>query len=463
MKKSLIEKYKPLWEGAKSTMKVDGKIAYNIMNYCVTKMTKEFQAGGDPNEKGKLVEMINKLKEIKDTLPPEALTCSEDDYRDFLQTYFQKIDNEDRKGTVTAKTVMKFRLMSQFIDVLTQYGPLDDEMKKCKKYCGFKAVDIHKSLKKGEVPRRGGPGEGNQPSEDQALSNELEGMIGMNNTQNNQYNNVNNNNQFNQGFNNQPQNQGGFGDPFNQGGRGGNINNQGGFSDPFGGNQNNNNNKFNTMNSGQFSDPFGGNQNQPNTMQNRNNNYGNQNMPGQNFGGHNEAPKTQKLPNNQFNTMQNMQNNNMNNMGNNINKNMDPYGNNNQNNPGFGGQGPTQTNPPVQNPPPQQESSSDEFKLKKVAIKPDYGSSKICGNEKYGQRKPKVYPFKKDPSKMFFEMKSGNLCLQTPVRPQTIDYFILMEGIKKTAFDARREIKKSNFGQSYNMVQDALEYLSKLQ
>ena len=49
--------------------------------------------------------------------------------------------------------------MSCFIDVLASWGPIDEEMIKCKKYCQFKAVDIFKALKKGEVPRRGGPKE----------------------------------------------------------------------------------------------------------------------------------------------------------------------------------------------------------------------------------------------------------------------------------------------------------------
>jgi vacuolar protein sorting-associated protein VTA1 len=70
------------------------------------------------------------------------------------------------------KTTSKFRLMASFIDVLASWGPIDDEMIKCKKYCQFKAVDIFKALKKGEVPKRGGPKE--QDNQDAGLGNEID-------------------------------------------------------------------------------------------------------------------------------------------------------------------------------------------------------------------------------------------------------------------------------------------------
>ena len=39
-------------------------------------------------------------------------------------------DYEDRKKTVTIKTVSKFKMMASFIDVLSKFGPIDEEMKK---------------------------------------------------------------------------------------------------------------------------------------------------------------------------------------------------------------------------------------------------------------------------------------------------------------------------------------------
>ena len=92
------------------------------------------------------------LKQDRGTISQEDQNCSLEDYQQFLSEFFQKIDYEDRHGTVTVKTSSKFRVMSSFIDVLSSWGPIDSEMLKCKKYCQFKAVDIFKALKKGEVP-----------------------------------------------------------------------------------------------------------------------------------------------------------------------------------------------------------------------------------------------------------------------------------------------------------------------
>ena len=64
--------------------------------------------------------------------------------------------------------------MAAFIDVLKSWEPIDEEMLKCKKYCQFKAVDIFKALKKGEVPKRGGPKEQENQQQDEGLGNEIE-------------------------------------------------------------------------------------------------------------------------------------------------------------------------------------------------------------------------------------------------------------------------------------------------
>ena len=54
-------------------------------------------------------------------------------------------------------------------------------MIKCKKYCQYKAVDIYKSLKKGEVPKRGGPKEQDSPPSSNLKSENLSNNIDNNN------------------------------------------------------------------------------------------------------------------------------------------------------------------------------------------------------------------------------------------------------------------------------------------
>ena len=293
--------------------------------YCVSELNALRQK--NPNlfgqkETEELTKMIMDLKQDKGTISAEDQTCTMEDYQMFLQDFFQKVDYEDRHGTVTFKTSSKFRLMAGFIDVLKSWEPIDEEMIKCKRYCQFKAVDIFKALKKGEVPKRGGPKEQENQKGEEGLGDEIEqlsknmgntGLGGGNNNaygfqddqQNTSYHSGGNNpyggQQFNQGGNNQ------FGNnPY-----GGNMNNQpnnNGFSNPFGNSNfnNNNNNNFNQGNNNNYNNPAPQMQ-QPNS-QRQNNQYqnqfgGNNNM---NYnqtqtGGMNKARKSKVFPSNDRN------------------------------------------------------------------------------------------------------------------------------------------------------------------
>ena len=327
MKRQLgpIEKYKPIWEGGKSVEQYNIKVGFKIRMYCVSELNALRQK--NPNlfgqkETEELTKMIMDLKQDKGTISAEDQTCTLEDYQMFLQDFFQKVDYEDRHGTVTFKTSSKFRLMAGFIDVLKSWEPIDEEMIKCKRYCQFKAVDIFKALKKGEVPKRGGPKEQENQKGEEGLGDEIEqlsknventGLGGGNNNaygfqddqQNTSYHSGGNNpyggQQFNQGGNNQ------FGNnPY-----GGNMNNppnNNGFSNPFGNNNfnNNNNNNFNQGYNNNYNNPAPQMQ-QPNS-QRQNNQYqnqfgGNNNM---NYnqtqtGGMNKARKSKVFPSNDRN------------------------------------------------------------------------------------------------------------------------------------------------------------------
>jgi len=178
---SPIEKFKPLWEGGKGVERYNIKIGFKIRNFCVSELNNLRKK--NPNEFGlqetdELEKMIKELIQDKKTISQADQICDLEEYQQFLSDFFQKIDYEDRHDTVTMKTCQKFRLMAYFIDVLTSWDPLDDEMIKCKKYCKYKAVDIYKSLKKGEVPKRGGSLEqDNKPQSNETESEELSNNI----------------------------------------------------------------------------------------------------------------------------------------------------------------------------------------------------------------------------------------------------------------------------------------------
>ena len=262
MKKKLgpVEKYKPLWEGGKSVEQYNIKVGFKIRMFCVQELNTSRQKNPNafgPKETEDLTKMIMDLKQDKGTISQEDQNCSLEDYQQFLQEFFQRVDYEDRHGTVTVKTSSKFRLMAAFIDVLKSWGSIDEEMIKCKKYCQFKAVDIFKALKNGQVPKRGGPKE--QENQDAGLGNEIDELaqnMGDANLGNN------NNNNFNQ----------------NQGGNQQQFGNNNQFSNPYGNqqfHQQGNNNQYgipnNNMNNAGFSNPFGNQNNFNNNNMNKNN------------------------------------------------------------------------------------------------------------------------------------------------------------------------------------------------
>ena len=269
MKKKLgpVEKFRPLWEGGKSVEQYNIKVGFKIRMFVVQELNTLRQKNPNlfgPKETEDLTKMIMDLKQDKGTISPEDQTCALEDYQMFLQEFFQKVDYEDRHGTVTMKTTSKFRLMASFIDVLASWGPIDEEMIKCKKYCQFKAVDIFKALKKGEVPKRGGPKE--QDNQDAGLGNEIDELA-----KNMGGANLGNYNQ-NQGGNFQqqmPNNQYGGNNPYGGQQQYNQQVNNNQFNNPYG---NPNQNNINQQNNAGFSNPFG-NQNNYNNNNNMNNNY----------------------------------------------------------------------------------------------------------------------------------------------------------------------------------------------
>ena len=405
MKRKLnpIEKYKPMWEGGKSVEQYNIKVGFKIRMYVVNELNalrqKDPNAFG-PTETEELTKMIMDLKQDKGTISAEDQNCSIEDYQAFLSDFFTKVDYEDRHGTVTMKTISKFRLMASFIDVLATWEPIDDEMIKCKKYCQYKAVDIFKSLKKGEVPKRGGPKEQEQQGET-GLGNEIDELskgvdnmgMGFNNNQNNNnpYGNNDpygggygggnqfgqqppNNNPYGQQNNNNPYgqqqpNNNPYGQPQNQQ----NNNNQGGFSNPF-------------------SNPFGNNNNNNNA--NNNNNFNNNNN---NYGGYNQQPQQQQYQ---------------------------------------------QPQPQQQYQPPQQQRNNFNNKQMNSAR-----ASKVLQSKD------------KNPNKRCFKGKYELNCA-IPVKYQTVDYYMLVENVRLNNENALRNLKRGEAKDILNTVLDSLEFLS---
>ena len=412
MKKKLgpVEKYKPLWEGGKSVEQRNIKIGFKIRMYCVQELNMARQK--NPNlfgqkETDELTKMIMDLKQDKGTISQDDQNCTLEEFQQFLQEFFSSVDYEDRHGTVTMKTSSKFRLMAAFVDVLQSWGPIDPEMLKKKKYCQFKAVDIFKALKRGEVPKRGGPKE-----QEESLGNEIDELAkNMGDANLGDNNNFNQNQGGNQPFqNNQPTPNQQF------------QNNQFGGNTQYGGqqqqfNQYGNNNQYgmhqNNNNTG-FSNPFGNqnqnnfNNNNMNNMNNKNNNY-NQGMPQQ-------RPPQQHPPQPQYPPQQHVQ----------------------------------KQQPPQQYHQPQQPQQN--------RYNPPSQNQNQGGMNK--ARKSKVFPSTdKNPQKRMFKGKY-ELNAKIPIKYNSVDYFMLVENVRINNENALRELKRGKASDILNMVVDSLEFLN---
>ena len=412
MKKKLgpVEKYRPLWEGGKSVEQYNIKVGFKIRMYCVQELNSSRQK--NPNlfgqkETDELTKMIMDLKQDKGTINPEDQNCSLEEYQKFLQDFFQKVDYEDRHGTVTVKTSSKFRLMAAFVDVLQAWGPIDPENLKRKKYCQFKAVDIFKALKRGEVPKRGGPKE-----QEESLGNEIDELAkNMGDANIGDNNNLNQNQGENQQFQN---NQFNANQPFQNNQFGGN-NQYGGQQQQF--NQHGNNNQYgmqqNNNNNAGFSNPFG-NQNQNNFNNNNMNNNYNQGMP--------QQRPPQQHPQQQHPPQQHVQKQ----------------------------QPPQQYHQPQQpqqnryNPPSQNQNQQNHGGMNKA-------------------RKSKVFPSAdKDPQKRMFKGKY-ELNAKIPIKYNSVDYFMLVENVRINNENALRELKRGKASDILNTILDSLEFLSYIQ
>ena len=326
-------------------------------------------------ERGRVIQWVKELNADKAQCPglPEP---TGEEYKQFVDESFDAIDNEDRSGVVTVETTQKFREVAFYIGLLENFGMFDEEMKKRKKYCGAKAIDIFKSIKSGVQPRRGGFKEQQQQPklDDNELEKEIESMsnqIGQMNNGNQQQQQfqMNNGNQQQQQF--QMNNNCGYGNQNNFGF--GNGNNIGGFSNPYA-------NPQQPANMGGY-----GNMLQPNNYNNNNNN------------------------------------------------------NNIQMNPNY--------NP------------------KKKGIRLKFGGKKDKQEQDVavGPRTAKVTDDPKNRGNKQFEFPNINLSVQVPVQNKTIDYYKVLDNIKKVNYEGLRSVKKGRLKEALNYIEDSLEYLNYLQ
>eukprot|EP00397_Hematodinium_sp_SG-2012_P050485 GEMP01058707.1.p1 GENE.GEMP01058707.1~~GEMP01058707.1.p1 ORF type:complete len:304 (+),score=48.04 GEMP01058707.1:95-913(+) len=105
-----------------------------------------------------LTQTVSQLEKARATLD---LSNGQAEVETFVMGVFSAADDEDRGGTITNGTAMKFYVASLFIDILDVFYKqgLPDNWEEKRKYSKFKAADIRKCLKAGIAPTPGAPGE----------------------------------------------------------------------------------------------------------------------------------------------------------------------------------------------------------------------------------------------------------------------------------------------------------------
>jgi hypothetical protein len=134
--KSVLQRNLTYFQKADSIKETYPKISYTIKTFAVNEIFNEFKKDAsalNDTEKKEFQGIITNLKAEKSKLG-ENPDSTQEEYEEFLENMFANVDDEDRYGEVTNKTIQAFRFVSDLIDVLKNYGEIDDEWNKKSKY-----------------------------------------------------------------------------------------------------------------------------------------------------------------------------------------------------------------------------------------------------------------------------------------------------------------------------------------
>ena len=313
----IIYYFTSIWNSGTYIIELNKKIGYFIKMFVCTELHKA-QNSLRPDEKKKLINFINQVKEIKKTLilsDTEEPTLEE--FKTYLGTVYKLFEEEEKKGIINSTTPNKLRLIGDLIEPLKKFNALDGPYMKLQQYERYKAKMYEEGLKKGIKPVITSLSSFRyDPCDDVKYfslfkpeimedknQNQMINNIGMNYDTGN--NNMNNNNMNNMNYENN-----------NMGNN--NMNNMNYENNNMNYNMNNMNYEMNIGMNYDIGNNNMGNNNM-NNMNYENNNMGNNNMNNMNYDNNN-------MGNNNMNNM-NYENNNMNYNMNNMN-----YENNNMNN-----------------------------------------------------------------------------------------------------------------------------------
>jgi len=134
-------------------------IAYFCRSYALQlglKLHKDLGLGD--NAMDFLLQTMTDVEDAKAKLPKYDGDAAKAFCTQFALSVFKRADDEDRAGMADKNTARTFYAASTFLDMLLQFGPLDESIKQLPLYAKFKSNDIVKAIKEGRTPDAGPPG-----------------------------------------------------------------------------------------------------------------------------------------------------------------------------------------------------------------------------------------------------------------------------------------------------------------
>lgn len=149
---------KPFLQRSKEIENANGIVSYYVYYYATNLAYNYLKKNPKNKAIGQLIHNMQNILESKKTCLVFPENPSEH-YEDYITELFISADNDDRKIGSTRTTAHKFRVLFYFIQAFNVLSDLPQEWNEKLAYCKWKAVDIIKSIKKGEKPCSGKPSE----------------------------------------------------------------------------------------------------------------------------------------------------------------------------------------------------------------------------------------------------------------------------------------------------------------
>lgn len=175
----------PFLQRAHETRKADPALSY-WCNYHAAQLGIAKLSTLSSDGKSFLMQLMDTLEAQKKSLAGNEIVHGDDLVaKAYIENVALKVfvgaDNEDRSGNASRATARRFLVAGNFIDVLKNFGPLEQEMEEKLKYAKWKAAEIGKALREGRKPTPGPPGE---EAEEDADHQAVEALTGIQNASN---------------------------------------------------------------------------------------------------------------------------------------------------------------------------------------------------------------------------------------------------------------------------------------